>query len=772
VPKESNMTLDVEMAEIAKVFFQESREGLDVMESGLLTLGATADSESINTIFRAAHSIKGGSATFGFAEVAAFTHGVETLLDEMRNRVRPVTAEAVQTLLQACDCLREMIAATEAEQPLDQGRIASLNGDITAILGERPAEAPVAAPSASGLAAAANVAATAPAAPAPAATADAANAAPGNEPRGWRIVFEPVADLLRLRNEPTRMFAELGRLGGFAAIADVSRLPALDALDPESCYLSWNIEMTGEIPRPKLDEVFDWVDSRCRLQFIPTGGPTLAAPAAGVTAAGVTAVDVTAVDVTAAGVTAAGATAAGAPTAGVTAAIVSAAGVTAAGAQTEAHAPAAKHARSAAAKPASPAEAERSPAPVGAPVHRAAGESGSIRVATEKVDDIINLVGELLITQSMLSGFADGIDPNDMDRLRQGLSQLARNTRQLQESVMQIRMLPISFAFNRFPRIVHDLSRKLDKKVELKLIGEGTELDKTVLEKISDPLVHLVRNALDHGLETPERRRAAGKSETGTLELAAFHEGGNIIIEVRDDGAGLNKARILQKARERALVAPDQDLTEEQIDNLIFMPGFSTAEQISDVSGRGVGMDVVRRNINDLGGHVQISSREGLGSTIRIRLPLTLAILDGQLVRVGSEVYIISLLAIVETIQVARDRVNKLVGRTEVFRLRNEYLPVVKLCDQFGVEPDSRSAEDGLLVVVEADGKRAGVLVDDLLAQQQVVIKSLESNYKSVPGIAGATILGDGTVALIIDVPGLIRSVTKHGGGAVTAHAA
>jgi two-component system, chemotaxis family, sensor kinase CheA len=372
----------------------------------------------------------------------------------------------------------------------------------------------------------------------------------------------------------------------------------------------------------------------------------------------------------------------------------------------------------------------------------------------------------------MLSGFADGIGPGELDRLRQGLSQLARNTRELQESVMQIRMLPISFAFNRFPRLVHDLSRKLGKKVQLKLTGENTELDKTVLEKIGDPLVHLVRNALDHGLEIPERRAAAGKPETGTLELSAFHEGGNIIIEVRDDGAGLNKAKILSKARERGLVPADQELTDEQIDNLIFMPGFSTADQISDVSGRGVGMDVVRRNINDLGGYVQISSKEGRGSTIRIRLPLTLAILDGQLVRVGKEVYIISLLAIVETIQVSRDRVNTLAGRTEVFRLRDEYLPVVKLCDQFGVEPDSRRAEDGLLVVVEADGTRVGVLVDDLLAQQQVVIKSLESNFKPVMGIAGATILGDGAVALIIDVPDLIRSAANPAGGAATAHAA
>ncbi len=686
------MTIDPDMAEIAKVFFQESREGLDVMESGLLSLGATADGESINTIFRAAHSIKGGSATFGFGEVAAFTHGVETLLDEMRNGVRPVTAEAIQTLLQSCDCLREMIAATEAEQPLDQDRIATLNGDLKNILGERPHDAPVPVPTA----------------------AASIEAAANTEAAGWRIAFAPVADLLRLRNEPTRMFAELRRLGAFVARADVSRIPPLDALDPESCYLSWDIEITGQIPRPKLDEVFDWVDSGCRLEISSIGNS--------------------------------------------------------AAVESEQAGPP-PEAQPGATQAAPPSQVERAP-PASAPVQKASGDSGSIRVATEKLDNIINLVGELLITQSMLSGFADGIDPNELDRLRQGLSQLARNTRELQESVMQIRMLPISFAFNRFPRIVHDLSRKLSKKVELKLTGEGTELDKTVLEKISDPLVHLVRNALDHGLETPEQRTAAGKPETGTIELGAFHEGGNIIIEVRDDGAGLNKAKILRKARERGLVPMDQDLTDEQIDNLIFMPGFSTADQISDVSGRGVGMDVVRRNINDLGGHVQISSKEGRGSTIRIRLPLTLAILDGQLVRVGKEVYIISLLAIVETIQVERERVNTLAGRTEVFRLREEYLPVVKLCDQFGVEPDSRSAEDGLLVVVEADGKRVGVLVDDLLAQQQVVIKSLESNFKSVSGIAGATILGDGTVALIIDVPDLIRSAAKSGSGAVAAHAA
>ncbi len=533
------MTLDLEMAEIAKVFFEESREGLDIMESGLLSLDATADRENINTIFRAAHSIKGGSATFGFVEVAAFTHGVETLLDEMRNGVRPVTTEVVQVLLQSCDCLREMMAATESGQPFDQARIANLNSEITHILAEQPGS------------------------PAPPAQARQIEPAPDPAITGWRIVFEPVADLLRLRNEPTRMFAELAKLGPFVARADISRLPALDALDPESCYRAWAIEIVGQIPKLKLDEVFDWVDSDCRLELTPTAAAEVAATTTVEPESNIGTAD----------------------------------------------APAASSAEAAAATPAM------------APAQKSGTDSGSIRVATEKLDNIINLVGELLITQSMLSRLADGIDPSELDQMRQGLSQLARNTRELQESVMQIRMLPISFAFNRFPRLVHDLSRKLCKKVDLKFTGEGTELDKTVLEKISDPLVHLVRNALDHGLETPDRRLAAGKGDTGTLELGAFHEGGNIIIEVRDDGAGLNRAKILQKARDRSLVPVDQELPDEQIDNLIFMPGFSTADQISDVSGRGVGMDVVRRNINDLGGHVQIFSKDGKGSTIRIRLP-------------------------------------------------------------------------------------------------------------------------------------------------------
>jgi two-component system, chemotaxis family, sensor kinase CheA len=686
----SLMSLDLDMAEIAKVFFQECREGLDVMEAGLLSLDASADLENINTIFRAAHSIKGGAATFGFSPVAQFTHGVETLLDEMRNAARPVTDDAIQVLLKSCDCLREMMQAIEAEKPFDQTKTDVLNQEINRILTDASGPSRFAQPEL----------------PAPPAASTATTAT--THPTGWTIRFEPVPDLLRLRNEPTRMFAELQRLGQLRAQADLSRLPALEEMDPEACYLSWTLELDGNIAQQQLNDIFDWVDARCKLEFTPHVPP--------------------------------------------------AAGAAAAAAAPEA-------------EPAALPTAPKAGPPNAAPPKTSA-DAGSIRVATEKLDAIINLVGELLITQSMLSGFADGIKPNELSRLRQGLTQLSRNTRELQESVMQIRMLPIGFAFNRFPRLVHDLSRKLGKKVELKLQGESTELDKTVLEKIGDPLVHLVRNALDHGLETPERRVAAGKSDTGTLELGAFHESGNIIIEVRDDGGGLNKARIFQKAVERGLVASDQELSDEQIDNLIFMPGFSTAEQISDVSGRGVGMDVVRRNINDLGGHVQIHSKEGVGSTIRIRLPLTLAILDGQLVRVGKEVFIISLLAILETIQIDPLRVSKLAGLTSLYHLRDEYLPIVRLSDQFGVEPDNRDSEDGLLVIVEADGKRVGLLVDDLLAQQQVVIKSLETNFSAVSDIAGATILGDGTVALIIDVPDLIRSSTQRNGRGATAHAA
>jgi two-component system, chemotaxis family, sensor kinase CheA len=690
------MAIDPEMAEIVKVFFEESVEGLEVMESRLLNLDASADRETIDTIFRAAHSIKGGAGTLGFMEISQFTHAVETLLDEMRDGTRGVTPDAVQVLLQSVDVMREMLDLAQADRPIVSANARALSAKLAEILSSQGARG---APPTPALGAASPSAPAGPSADAPGAE---------NPALHWRIAFKPHVSLFKTCNDPVRLFDQLRSLGKLEVAAHIERLPPFGALDPAECYLDWTLDLSGPATKEQLVEVFDWVDANSTIVYER------------VEAAG------------------------GAPTAPISPPIGPIAPLTAPIAPPIA-------------QTVPPAALTRPPAGAApAPAPKQSAESGSLRVSTEKVDALINLVGELVITQSMLGRFSEDFDPKDLESLRRGLSQLARNTRELQESVLKIRMLPISFSFNRFPRLVHELSRKLGKKVELKLNGEGTELDKTVLEKIGDPLVHLVRNSLDHGLEMPEIRRAAGKSDTGTLGLNAFHEGGNIIIEVSDDGAGLNTARILAKARERGLVPHDAALTDEQIHNLIFLPGFSTAETVSDVSGRGVGMDVVRRNITDLGGHVQIFSTRGQGSTIRIRLPLTLAILEGQMLRVGKETYVISLVSIIETVQPRREHIHTVAGQTELFKHRHEYLPIIRLHRMFDIEPDSLEVENGLLIVAESDGRHVAILVDELLAQQQVVIKSLDSNFKQVPGLAGATIHGDGRVALILDVPSLI----------------
>jgi two-component system, chemotaxis family, sensor kinase CheA len=387
----------------------------------------------------------------------------------------------------------------------------------------------------------------------------------------------------------------------------------------------------------------------------------------------------------------------------------------------------------------------------------ASSEGSSIRVGIDKVDALINMMGELVITQSMLSDIGEKFELSQLGRLRDGLVQLERATRELQESVMRIRMLPIASVFNRFPRLVHDLERKLDKRVRLELHGEHTELDKTVLEKIGDPLVHLVRNAIDHGLESPAQRKAAGKPETGTLKLNAYHEGGNIVVQISDDGAGLNHAAIVAKAQQRGLVAAGQELSDAEVAELIFQPGFSTAAQATDLSGRGVGMDVVRRNVRDLGGSVGVRSASGKGSTFTITLPLTLAIIDGLVTAVGSERYIVPLTSIVESLRLRADAVRKIAGGGEVFHFRDEYLPIMRLHRAFACSDAVTDVERGIVVVIEEDGRRVGLLVDDLLGQQQAVVKSLEAHYRRVQGISGATILSDGSVALIVDVGGVVR---------------
>ena len=708
------MAADFEIDEITEIFLEESLEGLDTMETGLLGLETgEADEEIMNDIFRAAHSIKGGAGTFGFMDVSEFTHGVETLLDEMRSGDRDVTPDAVQLLLRSVDRLRAMMDEIQSDGKVDTSLNGELEKEITVMLdsssndtasdlaNKNDSESKSSSSSDLELIDVNDI-------------EDAVALEDGIS--RWIIEFSPHLQMLQKGNDPIRIFNELRKLGELAVIADTTDVPEIDTLISENCYIKWNLTLVGSVTEEQIYEVFDWVLEDCdlaieeELEWVSPkelgdiqNQPTQESI-----------VETIKVEVKEKKITQ--------------------------------EKPAGKD-KVVAGKAAKPEIVKAAKAPK---------ETTSIRVSIEKVDSLLNLVGELVITQSMLKRFGTEVNSEDLKDLGEGLTQLERYTRELQESVMDIRMLPISFTFNRFPRLVHDISRKLGKKVELEVIGEQTELDKTVLEKIGDPLVHLVRNSLDHGIEESDARIANGKSEVGKLTLSATQEGGNIVIRVNDDGAGIDKDKLLKKAIEKGIVGPDDQLSDERILNLIFNAGFSTVEQVSDLSGRGVGMDVVRRNIKDLGGRVEVQSEVGVGTSFTIRLPLTLAILDGQLVRVGDETYIMSLLSIVETVLLTENDINDIAGRADVYQMRGEYIPIIWLKEIMqGIrKPDTR---EGLLVVVEADGRRVGLFVDELLDQQQVVIKNLDDNYKQVDGVSGATILGDGTVSLILDIPGLLH---------------
>jgi two-component system chemotaxis sensor kinase CheA len=690
--------MTVDLTQFHAAFFEESFEALDAMEAALLKLDVgSPEPELINTIFRVAHSIKGGSATFGFSDIASFTHSLETLLDELRSGAMPVTVAVSDLLLKSVDVLRAMLRAVQAKQPIDAQRVSDLQFDLEVAIAKKEQHVPVAAAPA----------AVAPATSPPGATANHGPAAA--KPRRWRIRFHPYRELLARGNDPQRMLRELAALGELQVRVDTQMLPPLADVTPQDCYLAWSLELAAEVTEEAIRQVFEWAEGDCDLIVERSPGETQpTAPAVAV------------------------ATPAPTPTPTPT--------------------PPTTATQTAPPQAVSPAKPE---SPVSG-----LGDSGSIRVSVEKIDELMNTVGELVITQAMLSQLGSNFDGADAEKLRGGLAQLERNMRELQESVMRVRMLPISFVFSRFPRMVRDLAQRLGKRIELKLTGEQTELDKTVLEKIGDPLVHLVRNSIDHGIELPDARIAGGKSAEGTVQLDACHRGGNIAVEVSDDGGGLDKERILAKARARGLIAADDSLTDAEIYELIFLPGFSTADKTTDVSGRGVGMDVVRRNVKELGGKVDVRSEAGRGSRFTITLPLTLAIVDGQSVAVGTETYIVPLISIVESMQLKSSGVTRLSGHNEVLSFRGDYLPILRLHELFGVEPRSRALHEGLVVVAEGDGRRVGLFVDDLLGQQQVVIKSLEANYGHIEGVSGATILGDGSVALILDVPGLIRAAS------------
>ena len=659
-------------------FFEESREGLDAMESGLLSLesgGAAADPETINVIFRAAHSIKGGAATFGFSSVTDLTHLLETLLDEARAGRRVLDRDAIGALLVSVDVLRSLLAACEHGSDIDASALGAARAGLDALLADD-------------------------AVPQSRASREAAAARAEGD---WRIAFTPGPQLFLSGNDPLRILRELAGHGELGVECVDGRLPPFAEMDPFEAYLAWNLTLPSAVPRAAIDEAFAWVADDCELDI----ATALACdePAGSDEPASETADDATA---PAAGVSQAAAVDAGVPTG-----------------------------------------------------RRGSDGDNSIRVAVAKVDALINLVGELVITQAMLRQRSEHLDPVANEALMSGLVQLERNTRDLQESVMGVRMLPVDFAFSRFPRMVRDLATRLDKKVQLRTHGEATELDKGVIEKIVDPLVHLVRNAIDHGLESPAERRAAGKDETGSLTLSAAHQGANILIEISDDGRGLNRERILRKAAERDIPVPE-NATDAQVWDLVFAPGFSTMDTATDLSGRGVGMDVVKKNIAALGGQVEIRSRAGQGATVAIRLPLTMAIVDGMSVSVGGEVFIVPLGMVVESLLPTPADVRTIAGQSRVLRVREDYLPLIDLAGQYGLPASTRAqAEDApprVAVVVEADGRRLALEVDELLGQQQVVVKNLESNYRRIAGVSGATILGDGRVALIVDAGGLAQA--------------
>ncbi|MEE8056576.1 MAG: chemotaxis protein CheA [Pseudomonadales bacterium] len=733
--------MSIDLEQFHQVFFEESLEGLDIMEQSLLTIndGQEPDPEEINTIFRAAHSIKGGSGTFGFSQVADFTHELETLLDEAREGRRTLDTDTVDLLLKSCDYLRAMITSLQAGEAIDTSEGLPLIAAFEAILGHGDSSASAEASTTEQPVASSD-------SPDPShhdileASFDTLLTEGGDSNTGgddggsgrkqWRISFQPEPQILMTGNEPLRIFRELAAMGELRTEADTSRIPLFDQLSPDECFIHWTLFLTADVSRDEVLEVFDWVLDECTLQ-VEQIGP--AGQVEQVEQGADAANEPISVQKDTAAVSAPASAAAAEP-------------VVAVADTSPTTAPAVVDGKTTSDAPAS----------------AVAVSSSSIRVGIDKVDSLINLVGELVITQSMLSELGTNFEIEKLDRLSNGLEQLLQNTKELQESVMRIRMLPISFAFNRFPRMIRDLCAKTGKKIELKIHGEQTELDKTVMEQISDPLTHLVRNAIDHGIESAEERIAANKPATGTVILDAYHQGGNIVIEISDDGRGLNSEKILQKARDKGLIENTAVLSESKIFELIFEPGFSTAEVVSDISGRGVGMDVVRRNIKALGGRVEVRSKPGKGSTFKVYLPLTLAILDGQLVKVGSEVYIIPLIAIVESLQIKADNVNHVSGDMILYRLREDNVPIIPIHKEFGIDTDCIEINEGLLVVVEGEGQKVGLLVDDLLAQQQVVIKSLESNYKRIEGISGATILGDGSVALIVDVSGLIQQISER----------
>ena len=717
------MTIDI--SQFFQVFFDEAEELLAEKERLLLAVDiASPDPEHLHAIFRTAHSIKGGAATFGLNDMTEVTHILESLLDKIRKGEMALTAEHVDAFLVAKDILKMQLDGHRLGTPVDQDAVGDARMMLQSLLQEPVEKA---------LPPASQVVAPGLIEPIGVVPLDTANA------RRYRIELPEL-----VQRDINALTAELGLLGRIIIapidnkryVVTLSTNESVDdiiaicsfILDPKDLKITAAPILTAEqaaaekAAKARMEEeqgygFFDPVDEPPKPEELSDDerGYGFFQPLEQIRAAAKSAV------------------ATPEPVSTQTPATADAAGQV----QVEK-------------KVTSRREAEKATV-------SASNESSSIRVSIEKVDQLINLIGELVITQAMIEQRSSTLDPMLHERLLNSVSQLTRNTRDLQEAVMSIRMMPMDFVFSRFPRMVRDLAAKLGKKVDFITHGAATELDKGLIERIVDPLTHLVRNSIDHGIEMPNARSAAGKSEAGRLFLSAGHQGGNIVIEVSDDGGGLNRERILAKARQQGLPVSD-NMTDSDVWQLIFAPGFSTAETVTDVSGRGVGMDVVKRNIAAMGGSVDIRSAKGFGTTISISLPLTLAILDGMSIKVGEEIYILPLSFVVESLQPVMSDIKEISGKGRVIKVRGEYLPLIPLYQMFEIEPRFTNPSEGIVVILESDGKKAGLFVDDLVGQQQVVVKNLESNYRKVTGISGATILGDGGVSLILDVAALLRS--------------
>ncbi|MDP1548582.1 MAG: chemotaxis protein CheA [Nitrosomonas sp.] len=720
--------MSTDLEQFYEIFFEESSELLADMETCLLRLDVNSpDLEDLNAIFRAAHSIKGGAGTFGFTDMTEMTHMLESLLDKLRKGELEVRSEMIDAFLKAGDVIKAQLAGHRGEGQADPIVAAAVCEELKRLSDETQAP-----------------------------TKELTNPATNTEivqveAKVAEVEVSTIDDSSRLTYRIEFSGSGMSDATLENLFANLKQLGNLESLTPANVIDLCKLKLTTDKSEEDIWETLAFVVDPATLIIVVDSLNKNEATAIEPDKTNSVSIDAKSiVDEDEFSMTDMppapgygffpGAPAAPKDIDDAESSLNSPQQLSANNSKNEANATLNK-------------SSSKANTGAAAPV----SETSSIRVSIEKVDQMINLVGELVITQAMLAQTASQFDPVVFEKLHSGMNQLERNTRDLQESVMSIRMMPISFVFSRYPRVVRDLASKLNKRVELKTVGENTELDKGLIEKIADPLTHLVRNSLDHGIEVPEKRTAAGKPAQGTITLRAFHQGGSIVIEVSDDGAGLNRGKILSKARERGLPVHD-GMTDQEVWLLIFEAGFSTADTVTDVSGRGVGMDVVKRNIQGMGGRIDIESAFGVGTRISICLPLTLAILDGLSVAVGGQMFIVPLNYIIESLQPTAADIKTVSGHGRVVQVRGEYLPVIALHEIFNLRPNVTEVHEGILVILEAEGHKAALFVDDLVGQHQVVIKSLESNYRRVQGVSGATIMGDGKVALILDTAALVMT--------------